>query len=266
MAITDIPSYEGELAGWPKSIWDQGDFRGERKIVCAWADRVWMLAELDSAEEARWPYDDGPSQTVTDPVAVVPYRAKIDPLPGGAHTNATGAMAAYDKAVITVTYGMWYQSYGGSNNFINERIEPWTENKTISGTGLFWRSSNGTPFKDTETIGRVYSGFNYITTFRNQYVLPVELLSYCGHVNNADVFAPMLGINFEAETLLFRGVTLERAAQNSAQVWHVHRVLSYRHYGWNKEWNPAGGEAGTGDYEEVYTATGRYRNFPMRQF
>ena len=265
MALSDITSFEGEMAGWPRTTWIQGDFRGERKLICAWEDIVWMLSELD--KEKKWPYNGAPQS-----VQVVAYRADTEPLPG-AQTNEPGdSVASYDKVVVTVQYGMWYQSYEGSSDLIDERIQPHTEYSRVSPRGLYWDSAQSTQLVGSEAPTRLASSFDYITTFRNKHTVPAWVQSFTNHTNSNRITAPMLGMVFEPETLLFRAPTLERATSYSAELWHVHRTLAFRgaapsnaangHATWNQVWRGS-----TGQYETVYKSDGsEWKNFPAVVF
>ncbi len=244
-----------EMQGWPKSRWKNGQFHGERKLICDWDDRVQLLVELNMIENLVYPYPEGPSNALA-------YQADIDPQPGAQTSRPSPQTTAYEKAVITVRYrSNWGFLVGG--DIIHERIEPTGDFHTVDYTKLYWDSSQAEQFTSGEAPGRIFYGYDYVKTFRNQVGVPSWVQSYTGFVNSNVVNAPMLQQSFEAETLLFKPPTLIDAVNFAgAPVWDIYTRLSWVPQGWNKFWY-----AKNQQYQVAYQSDGtEYKNHPSTVF
>lgn len=119
-----------EMYRHPRSKWVRGEFRAIRRLICAWADRITLLAELNTEPGCLYPYPDGPVDGSGMPVATA-YEASVDPFEAKISNDAaleasTGqAIASYESAVVTVRYSNRGPKYR-NGLWVTEKTVPYT--------------------------------------------------------------------------------------------------------------------------------------------
>ena len=231
----------GEVHGFPKSRWVNGEFFGTRKLRCAWADRADLLEELDGA---AWPYADGPYADESDGgnSYAIAREATIEPLP--AQLTADGNMASYEYAIVTVKYSTVGPQLH-STNWIEENLDTTVITQRIDYRGLAW--GDGTDLTSLEAPYKILHGLIYSIKYYNVTAVPAAVLTYVGYINSNQVTASSLGLNFAAGKLLYAGARLShRSSWAGSWLWDVTYYFKYHPAGWNYFWR-----ASTNQYELI---------------
>ena len=239
----------GEVHGYPKSRWVNGEFFGVRRVRCAWADRVSLMDELDGDS---WPYADGVSNAIA-------REAIINPLP--AQLTADGNKASYEYAIVTIKYSTVGPQLNGSD-WIEESVSPYVVTQRLDYEALEW--TDGTALAYLESPGKILYGLQYMLKFYNVSVIPSSVLSRVGYVNSNSVNSYSLGMTFYPGRLLYGGALLtRRVSWGGSWNWDVTYYFKYHPHNWNYFWRTE-----TNQYETVkITSSGdTFQPYPTTMF
>lgn len=244
-----------ELDGSPIEEWnrDTGAIRAVQKFKVAWADRL-ALADL-FLRAGGMLYEHIPNYP-----GLAARSATTEPF--GRQEGSTTGIARYAHAIVTITYSTPLPEtpviVGGLLTTV--AIEPNAEFSTLDHTNFRWGSGNGPELNPNESPGKLHIGFDYILTQQGLQSVPFHVLSYPGSVNNEEFFAPILGLSFSPETLLYNPPNVTPGVQPST--WNVAFRFSYRQSGWNKFWR-----AESEEEESIYHVNGfEYKSYPIKDF
>lgn len=192
-----------EMDGWPlEQIGENGQFYAERKLKCAWADRYLVLQEIGGYGGQLYPYD-----TYTGAVA---NGASIAPLGAMNFAATSSPIAAYDHAVIKVKYSTSTLTKI-SSNWLTEELTP-----NMSVQNVDWVTPNGkwlpsnNPVTVADNITMLVTSFDYVITYYHTTNLPAAAFTHINKVNEFAVASWLLGMTFQAETLLHTRPTVKR--------------------------------------------------------
>lgn len=237
----------------------------------AWADRYTLVDDIVGNSRV-WPYAleagrIGPRATT----------AGIMPCPGSYVESGQGMI--YTDALVTVNYDSNVGTGGGSSqgsdsdpqdpeteNLFAEEIEPTAEFITLDHKRFRWGAQNGDPLLEQEAPGKLVKGLNLVRTFyKVPPPLPIQILDAVGGVNASGESAPILGLSFDKETLLYQPPNLSRTIKTDGTgfAFTIKMKYSYKPQGWNKFWRSK-----TQEMEEIYDfETGIVvKNYPLVNF
>lgn len=243
-----------EMDGTRIENWGEDGLTASVDVLVDYLDRTDLVADVLGN---RWVY---PYRIQSRSTAAT---AAVRPFPGKVTRNGQGIK--YEKAVVTLNYTPPEQGDDSETvDLISESIEPNAEFLTLDHKEFRWTDpTNGDELKEAEAPGRLLRSFDYVLTKYEQNSMPTEILMFPGSVNDAAVFAPLLGITFPQETLLYNPPTSSRKIDTDGfgKYTIVYR-LSFKVEGWNKFWRTK-----TQTYEQIFVKDGGlYRNFPLKSF
>lgn len=222
-------SYE-ELDGWPQSYWDRGDFYGERRLLCAWSDRVSLLNELDA--DFQWPtslYPEGPSAALARTARVIPF--------GRMPLTSSQNYAEYEWAIIQVHYSTKGPKWDAINKlFIEETMDPAFMSFSVDNANLRWKNDdkrvepNDAPVNH-DCLLEYQIAFHFLTS------LPTWILARPGLCNSNTFITAGLGISFAPYTIKYMGSSI-RGTYSLAKLprYHVTAKFLFKWSEWNKFW------------------------------
>ena len=244
-----VPSYylsgNGEMKGFPKSVWKDGQFAATRRMIVDWDERVDQLLLFDTVPGCYYPYSEGLNTPARE--------AQIWPLEGAAQTNAADSdTAEYEKAVIQVKYSTrgptWYNS-----NLIHEVLKPNLQTDYVAPDYLYY-STGG---KLAYPLQHLDYHLDYLVTYYRCTTPASWIETYTNYTNSNAVTSPTLGYVFAPYTLLYKGATI---AQDVSIAGIVSRSVTahfeYNPQTWRKYWNPKGGGGGAYDTVHLLSAGG----------
>ncbi len=243
-----------ELHGWPREKWLQTGFFAERKLVCAWANRDALVAELGASGGHVYPYGtlgQGSSDSFSARAIAV---TDVRPL-GGAVTalNGNTELADYAKAVITVIYITpsldWVVLDGENSVLMTEELAPAGEFITLDNTEYFrLEGAEIVRLKPGEAPGKRVSQMSYTITYFNvvpgtawtQFLLDVVDTDVVNHCNVAAWTTSTLAFTFVAQTVQYMWTKLSRTFQTGEfPTWTIQQRFLFFAHGWNNVWNPS---------------------------
>ena len=246
-----------EMDGSPDEGADRDGFTATRKIMCAYADRHLLSAELLTMPGQLYPYKSCLARATK--VGIV----------GMGQFQWTGTAPTYEKAVLTVQYstpkwGHPEQRGGSGSDYISESLEPTAEFMTTDWHGLTW-GSGGPALVAEEAPGRLIRGLDYVYKRHHVMVVPSAALTLVGLVNLAAQGTATLGLTFAAQTLLFQPPLIDRVVDTLG----VSKLtLTYRFtfrssggHGWNWYWHKD-----TQTYKQMYKGTTPYLQYETGDF
>jgi hypothetical protein len=255
-----------EMDGSPTEEWSAGGLRASVQLRTAWDDRYDLLEDmLDDA--ILYPhYPDSGSRAVSGSIERLTNSRMM--------ADGQGADYGPGFAVVTVNFEYVEREEGENGDIYSESIEPNAEFMTLDHNLFVWQPvggfgegeiggseySDGIPLKPAEAPARLLVSLDYQQTQYKMASVPAAYLSLIGYVNAATVTAPIVGLTFPAETLLFHPPKLSRSINvQGTGLWTAQKRFSYKPSGWNKHWH-ARAEAYT-QYYHKGTET-PYQNYP----
>lgn len=216
-----------------------------------WANRFLLIADLLTNRRA-WPYLSGWTN---------PPRANAAGISAWNNTGVTsGQSITYEDALVTVQY-----TNNPATDVVTEQLEPTVEFQTLDYKNFRWGSKAGRVLLEAEAPGRQLRGFNLVRTIHDVALpLNADLLDLGGTCNEDPYTSTLLGLTFDAETLLFNTPSINRVLKSDGSS-KASLVLRFTHKreGWNKFWRP-----GTGQYEEIFSieSDSIYKNYPPADY
>ena len=244
------------MLGSPTEEWGENGLMATVKLICAWTDRTALVADIVGLRRV---YPRIPASfAFARSSSCVPF---CD-LPAGLPPNNVQYIES-GAAVVTIKYDVKGPQQKNGNQLYSESLEGTAEFMTLDPSGFSWGSSGGTPLKDGEAPGRLARGLDYILTLYSCPRIPSATFDLMECVNSGPVMAPMLGMTFAKETLLYNPPSLSRkVTADGTEGWDITYRFTYRAAGWNVFWR-----ASTGAYEAMYVTGGtKYKNYPTANF
>lgn len=240
MAITT--SYV-ELHKWPRGVWREGEFFGQRKLLCAWDDMASLANEIGNYPESAWPaseYPWGPADALARQIRYEPYDAE--------QKSTSGSFTDYEYGILTVDYSTTGPIYYGGQ-MISERMATAQKSVVLDYTRLSWVSaSNGVNLRPNEAPNIPFYGLQYERTYHRLLAVPGDVLTFVGFCNANTLTSPVLGLSFAPETLVYTGCRIHAVHQIGAMpAYDVTYLFEYWPFGLNKFFraddnNPDGGK------------------------
>lgn len=235
------------LANGPVESFSQNGFTATRFLKCAWADRLTLADQLQTAYQVA---QSGRVYRIGD---LYPHKSgvyvrsvsSIRPA-GKSSTGANAKTAAWSDAMLTVEYeerqfnpNASADSSDSSSDpafvIATETFETSAEFLTLPNQTLYWDNAQAEPLKDLEVPTRIIGMGDWAYEFDAESELDQDLADNTGYCNSGALTAPTLGLNFAAETLLYRGLRVRREiVLGSNTVRRVSLRFTYRPSGWNK--------------------------------
>jgi len=219
-----------EVHGWPRGKWDRGEFDGERRLHCYWADVTAVLAELDGNPQWPWQaYNWGAADALI-------YSADVTGL--GVGTAADGSQtAAYQRAVITAKYTTRGERWDAKHGAVVEHVQRAKARTTVDHAKLRW--TDGTRVDPNDAPELDIELHEYILTISRLTSVPTWVLTRQGGINSAAFSTVGLGVVFAPRTLLFAGCTISgKYSLGSLPRYDVTAKFLHKSTGWDKHWRP----------------------------
>ncbi len=236
-----------EVHGSMKEDFSEDGMTASVVLRCTFANRQLLADDLLSNRMA-WPHCsfDEPPRALT---------AAIVPEPGTYTETDQGCV--YSHALVTVGYDI------AEEDLIAESLEPTVEFRTLDYKRFRWDSGSGKPLLEGEAPGYQLHGLNIVRTNYKVEEVPASALTLPGSVNHLEYESDLLGLTFDAETLLFHPPTLSRTVTTAGvKAWDVGTKYTWKPEGWNKYWRPY-----SELYERIYLAGGAaYNSYPLKDF
>lgn len=239
-----------EVHGWPKGKWERGDFDGERRLHCYWADVTAVLADLDGSPQ--WPWQAYPWGAAD---ALI-YSAEVVGIGQGKAAGGSQT-AVYDRALIIAKYTTRGPRYNPTYGHIEERWVSGGESFAVDHSQLRWADGSTVDPNDAPIVHRDIG--EYIVTFHNLTAVPAWVLTRQGGVNSTTFSTIGLGLVFAAGTLKYGGCQISgKYSLGYLPRYHVTAKFEYRNVGWNKHWRP-----GAVEWQAMKTVDGaNYTQYP----
>ena len=221
-----------ELDGSPIEYVSNEQIVVERKLKCAWGDRLTLAKELVGHRFGG--------------VLYLPHEY----WPAGnenlrfcfcksCHIEVLGA---YQNAKLTAVYET--QAFTArQDTYVSERIEVASDFLTLGEKDLVW-ADGGADVTGTEVPSKLERMTEWVYTIHKALFVPTKVYTLVGGINKKDVYSPSLGVTFDKETLLYVGPSLQREwTSDGISAWTITLRFMHRSQSWNKF--PQGG-TGTG--------------------
>lgn len=223
-----------EQKGSPREYLYRGTAEVERKLLCAWNNRITLCREFLGYYRNHYYYPPAryiPAGNETL-YGIYAYECQVEPV------------GAYEKALVTIKYKFQDQyMVGESPVFVTEHIEPAGEFLTLSKKNLYFdKGASKVPLdEDTEAPAIVIRMFDWVYTLQGIWELTDAYYELPGKVNDAAVYSRALNRWFPAETLLCGNPSAHREiTRDGDHTWTVTYRFTYRNNGtWGvpKGWN-----------------------------
>lgn len=228
-----------EVHGTRREVWTDQGMVASVDLLCDYANRFLLVADI---LENRRVYPFSPS--VEAPAA----KSCAIQVGIGEQGTTVGQAISYSVSRVTVTYdssqtdSLFAQSIEPTAEF---RIEDHKQFRWGYDALIPWDPANGAPLMEKEAPGKLIKGLNLIQEHYNVNSLDARLISGVGEVNEEEYTSPILGLTFEAESLLFNPPSLRQTINTAGEVtWTVRTSWTYKKNGWNKYWRAATQEYG----------------------
>lgn len=211
-------------------------------LRCAWGDR-WALIEDILGNLRSYP---------DEPLCVA---KNVSGVKGVGVGQVDGQAQNYEHALVTVNYSTLTsqekeeQEQEGVEIF-TERLEPTAEFITLDHKLFQWGDSNDNAedLEEGEAPGKLQRGLALCRDWKNLRFPPPEILDLVGHCNEDGYFSRILGLYFEAETLLYVPPQMQRAIRtDEVEAFSAGMKFMFKPQGWNKFWR-----AKTQTWERIY--------------
>ena len=214
-----------EQKGSPKEYLRPGQAEVERKLLCAWSERITLCRELLGywRDGFYFPPDLYTASGNERLYNVYAYDCHIEPI------------GAYGKAIITVRYKVQdYYTIGEDNVFITEHIEPAAEFLTLTKTGLYFGiGAAKVPLdEDAEAPAMIIRMLDWVYTLQGIWYLEDAYYDLPGKLNNAAVYSRALDRTFPAGTLLCGNPSAHRGITRYGDyTWTITYRFTYKNTG-----------------------------------
>ena len=233
-----------EVHGWPKELYTMKGSAFERKIRCAWSERITVANELDTYPTSIYPYDS--SGAILNKILIAPER-------NSKHSDVgTQGMISYDTAILTCNYSTFGPM---TTEMVTETLSPATAGTQWTHEGLYWDAAAAEPLKTNEGPQRLLPKMTYTLHYHRLGQVPNWIYLLGGYTNSNIVFTKILGVSFLPYMLLYRYPVVTRVlTAGGVTAFSVRHTCSYAYndgLGWNGVWSP---EAKA--YGKIYNAAG----------
>ena len=228
-----------------------------------WANRYLLVNDL-ILNRRRWPTNVG---LIANKCAIVPFLSEGNQ---GGEQSITYA----DFATVSVQYGPEGSEDTPDDpvDLVSEELEPTAEFQTLDYRKFSWLNIDGATslrdLKEDEAPGRLFRGFNLVRTIFHRATIPASVLTLPGTCNESSYTSGLLGLDFDAETLLFTPPQLSRTVTtDGVGRWTLQVRFEVNPNGWNKFWLPDEGRyAEIGVRNEANGNLAPYKNHPPEDF
>ncbi len=230
-----------EMFGYPKELYgENGQFFGERKLKCAWADRKDVLLEVAGNGGQIWPYYVVPGGSEMPGKQMEARAMGASIIPFGKQTDLSESpIAVYDQAIITVKYSTT-TAIKLSDVWVTEELTPTAQLINVNTDKAEWTSGdgNGDPVLPSDNIVKVVPSFDYVVTYEHLGGIPAAAYTEVGKVNSLPVASWLLGLSFDAETLLHTRPVVRRSFDPALiNTFRLVYRFSFVSHTWNKHWH-----------------------------
>lgn len=240
-----------EIAGsWKEDVTDE-ETMAVVSLQCAYDDRWDLVADIVGNRKA-WPKAPGSA-------AVTPRASKAAIQGMGERADTSGQECTYDEAIVTVTYTTRQLAPDEEENLFAEELVPSVEMLTLPYTMFRWTSGTGEPLQENEAPAYPLWSLTLNRTVYKVASVPAGVLTFVGRTNLANYTSSVLGLTFNAETLLYQGGSINRTISTDFNLaFDVQLSFGYKPETWNKFFR-----AKTGAYDEIFVSGGgsAYKNF-----
>lgn len=264
MAVT--VSYTEKVPS-PKEYMTAGYAEVERKLQCVWADRITLCMELLGywRSGTYYPPDKYVASGNERLYHVYAYECSVEPI------------GNYAKALVTVRYKyMDMYSVGDDTVLISESVEPASEFKTLTKTGLFWGTGGDKVAlgEDVEAPAIIIRMFDWVYTLHGVWSLGAAYYDLPGKVNSATVYSRALDRTFPAETLLCSNPSASRElTRYGDNFWTITYRFTYRNLGtladpkgWNYWLRTDNADSNGLDFERLTDGTNNVPIYTLADF
>ena len=219
-----------EMQGWPREWADLDCVGAERKLMCAWDERFTLANEITTYSDNIYPYltvGAGLADIYAEKVAIEPFAAQTQ--------AAIQASAEYDWALVTVRYSSLSP---GTADLVTEWIEP--AMITLPGGRARWEDDDRkSPVENRESI--LMPALVYNLKYHRAAAVSASIPPAIGKINSGAVATKLLGLTFDANTLLYCVPRISRTlSMAGVTLFNIHHRCAFKSAGgngWNWHWN-----------------------------
>jgi len=244
-----MPVSFSEFDNSPKEKYlPNGDFKATRTLICAWADRHALLAEMAASGGAAYPYN-----TDTGARAV---GAAIYPFGDWSDEGSSVGLIKYGTAVVAVDYAFsQYEPRLISGKMVVEELNPWLEYRAVDPNWCHVGSA-GSNVRPRRAPRVVVAGADYTLSYHEVASAPAVALTLPGYVNVAPFATYRLGVSWPAKCLLYMGpATRDTMRLGTKDKFRVTYQFKFRSIPWSKELTANG-------WETIYNDVGQELYIP----
>jgi hypothetical protein len=237
-----------EVEGSPQENGSREQFTATMQVRCAWDDRIDVMSYWGSiTSPVVYPH-------IPETLAIV---ESLSCQPHGTKITASGQLAGYDSALITINFS----NKVDSETMSVETIEPMCEYAPLDASLFEW--TDGSDVKDAEAPGLLQQSLVYELEYPAAQRVPTGYLSATGCCNLASWSTLTLGLTFGAETLLYTPKRCTRVLKTDGfEAFSLGMAFTYRATGWNTFWRHS-----SASYEQIKLKNGAvYKSYPPCDF
>lgn len=232
---------------YPRGVWKWNHYFAVTRLKCAWTDANTLASELYDGVNTTYPYNDS-GATVVD-VGIEPLKRSAT---GQATTTYNAAyslssLTGYVTAVLTVKYSTLGPRWV-NGKLVTETLRTFTDIHRLSHRGLvFGVGTDARPLHPNEAPFQLQPGMVYAITYHRLASFPLAVSTVePGTVNQGAIVAPVMGVTFPPETLVYMGAQVHHATYifgtSPYTVTYMFRYKCNENRGWNWCWNQELGE------------------------
>lgn len=234
-----------EVFGWPREQYGQnGQFYGQRKLLCEWKDRKAVLLEIAGNGGQLWPYEvipgggdympghDGEARAFS--CLIEPFRSRMS------LTQTTNKFASYEWAILTFEYSTT-TAIKLSDTWVTEELQPTGRLVNVDITDRTWTASGDT-IEPADNIIKWETSFDYVVKYHHLLSIPAAAYMNCNKVNSDVVGSALIGLTFAPGTLLHTRPVVSRSFDPGLlNTFELTYRFPFNPNGWNKFWDNTNG-------------------------
>lgn len=216
-------------------------------LRCAWADRHNLVTDICGNRRA-WIKGSAGQAPVAGSAAIKPAGSIGSP-------GFSQQEIVYAEALVTINFSTKVV------DVFSESLEPTAEFVQLPYQLFRWGSGTGALLQEQEAPGKLIRGLNIVRNEYNLTSLDPDLIALVGSVNDESYSSSLLGLSFDAETLLYNPPNVQYKKDSTGVVkYDVTKRFTINPNGWNKYFRGF-----SGNYQRIYLAgsSDPYESYPV---